>query len=171
MPVTDSLLLDPPKIDVWFALRADGVKGTGTEEDPCNGSASLESAFTVTQLTRSGREATASTGGTNHNYSNGDDVTIAGVTGSGSQYYNGTFTIYSVTPNTFKYWMKADPGADGSGTMTSARTHFPFDDIRGTILAYLSNITIRLGPGVFQTKGISFSAGGVPVFSGQKVIG
>jgi hypothetical protein len=38
MSLSDSLLLDPARLDVWIALRADGVKGSGTESDPYDGS-------------------------------------------------------------------------------------------------------------------------------------
>jgi len=38
MSLLDALLLDPYKIDVWIAKRADGVKGTGTQNDPWDGS-------------------------------------------------------------------------------------------------------------------------------------
>jgi len=38
MSLLDSLLLDPARLDVWIALRTDGVKGSGTESDPYNGS-------------------------------------------------------------------------------------------------------------------------------------
>ena len=30
MSLSDALLLDPQKLDVWVALRTDGVNGTGT---------------------------------------------------------------------------------------------------------------------------------------------
>src|SRR5688572_18321125 len=104
MSLLDSLLLDPHKLDVWIALRTDGVKGSGTESDPYNGSPRYENSISVSSLTRSYREATATTA-ISHGYVNGDVVTIAGVTGTEAKYYNGTFVIYSVTGNTFKYWM------------------------------------------------------------------
>src|SRR5436189_1124089 len=150
MPLLDSVLLDPHQsaLDVWIALRTDGVKGSGTESDPYNGLPRYESSISVSTLTRFGREAAATTA-TNHGYANGDVVTISGVTGTGAPFYNGTFVIYSVTTNTFKYWMKAAPGGSGTGTMTCARTYFQFDKIRGDPdLAYRSNIQIHLGPGV-----------------------
>src|SRR5689334_12397136 len=38
MPISDALLLDPYRINVWIAKRADVVKGTGTQNDPWDGS-------------------------------------------------------------------------------------------------------------------------------------
>lgn len=38
MSLSDSLLLDAARLDVWIALRTDGVKGSGTESDPYDGS-------------------------------------------------------------------------------------------------------------------------------------
>jgi hypothetical protein len=37
MSLLDALLLDPARLDVWIALRADGVKGSGTESDRTTG--------------------------------------------------------------------------------------------------------------------------------------
>src|ERR1051325_9427704 len=38
MALIDALLLDPYPLDVWIASRVDGVKGSGTLNDPYNGS-------------------------------------------------------------------------------------------------------------------------------------
>ncbi len=38
MSVLDALLLDPVRIDVWIAWRTDGVAGSGTQQDPYDGS-------------------------------------------------------------------------------------------------------------------------------------
>src|SRR5439155_22279133 len=168
MSLTDAFLLDPPPLDVWFALRADGAKGSGTEEDPWNGNPRLEPAFAVTSLTSSGREATANTGATNDNYSDGDVVTIAGVTGPGAQYYNGAFVIYSVMTNSFKYWMRGTPGGTAPGTITCAGTIYQFDEIFALLGA---NTAIHLGPGEFLTRGYGESAGGAQPKSGQKISG
>ena len=171
MSLTDALLLDPPKIDIWFAVRTDGVQGSGTESDPYNGAPGYEAALSVSGLVSAGRRATATTAAS-HGYMDGYVVSISGVTGTGAQFYNGTFVIYGITATTFNFWMKADPGASGAGTMTCARTRFQFDDIRGNpALAYRANATIHLGPGVFPTQGVNFITGGVPVVSGQKIIG
>ena len=103
MSLTDALLLDPQKLDVWIALRTDSVKGSGTESDPFDGTPIQAKPIDVSTLTHSAREATVNTGGTSHGYLEGDVVTIAGVTGAGAPYYNGTFPIYSVTT---LYWSR-----------------------------------------------------------------
>ncbi len=38
MGLLDALLLDPYRMNVWIAVRADGVPGTGTQNDPYDGS-------------------------------------------------------------------------------------------------------------------------------------
>jgi len=38
MSLLDALLLDPVRIDVWIAWRTDGVAGSGTQQDPYDGS-------------------------------------------------------------------------------------------------------------------------------------
>ena len=38
MSLLDALRLDPFRINVWIAYRTDGVKGTGTQNDPWDGS-------------------------------------------------------------------------------------------------------------------------------------
>jgi hypothetical protein len=38
MSLLDALLLDPYRINVWIAYRMDGVKGSGTQADPWDGS-------------------------------------------------------------------------------------------------------------------------------------
>ena len=76
----------------------------------------LGSRVTLTSLTRVGTTATATKNG--HGFSNGQYVTVAGAAPDG---FNGTFQISNATANTFDYVLAADPGADGSGTIT-ART-------------------------------------------------
>jgi hypothetical protein len=154
MSLLDSLLLDPARLEIWIALRTDGVKGLGTESDPYNGSPRLEKPISVSGLTAAGQEATANA--TNHGYSIGDVVTIDGVTGTGAKFFNGRFVIYSVpNANSFKYWMTADPGtSSASGTITGSRTFFQFDEIMSSLLA---NTTIHLGPGVFETRGFTLA--------------
>ncbi|MBL9171120.1 MAG: hypothetical protein JNN07_25530 [Verrucomicrobiales bacterium] len=36
MSLIDALLLDPPRINIWFAMRTDGIAGSGTQADPLN---------------------------------------------------------------------------------------------------------------------------------------
>ena len=61
MSLFDALLLDPYRINVWIAYRTDGVKGTGTQADPWDGSTNHAAAVTISGLTNAGLEATATT--------------------------------------------------------------------------------------------------------------
>ena len=38
MSLLDALLLDPYRINIWIAYRTDGVAGSGTQNDPYDGS-------------------------------------------------------------------------------------------------------------------------------------
>src|SRR6266849_6100399 len=42
MSLLDALLLDPLRMNVWIAYRTDGVAGTGTQNDPYDGSTSTK---------------------------------------------------------------------------------------------------------------------------------
>src|SRR2546425_378167 len=164
MSLLDSLLvLDPPKLDVWIAVRTDGIKGSGTEADPYNATPTQAVAISVTSLTNAGREATATTA-VDHGYLDGDVVTIGGVTGAGAAQFNGTFPIYGKTNNTFKYYMTATPGGASAGTITSSKVIFQFDELMKN---FPTNTTVRLGPGVFQTRSQLYWK----PKSGQKIIG
>src|SRR5256885_2163037 len=173
MSLLDSLLLDPARLDVWIAARTDGVKGSGTEGDPYDGSVVQAPALSVASLTNVTTEATATTA-TNHGYANGDFVKLAGVTGGGAAQFNGTFPIYSVTSNTFKYRMVTVPGAPSAGTITSSKaTAYQFDALMNSFGEYT---TIHLGPGTFETRGYSNEAfsGGHPTWQpkkGMKILG
>jgi hypothetical protein len=41
MSLLDSLLLDPYPMNVWIAVRTDSVKGSGTQNDPYDGSTAV----------------------------------------------------------------------------------------------------------------------------------
>jgi hypothetical protein len=109
MSLLDALLLDPYRINVWIAYRTDVVNGSGTQNDPYDGSTNLAAAITVSSLTKSGQEATATASG--HGYSDNDVVTIDGaiVGGTTANPFNGTFVIYGVSGSIFKYRMIASP--------------------------------------------------------------
>lgn len=75
MSLIDALLLDPPKFDVWIALRTDGVLGSGTQADPYDGSAIKTATLDLT-LSNPGSnklEAIAVTG-SNHGFVDNDIV-------------------------------------------------------------------------------------------------
>jgi len=87
--LSDSLLLDAAKLDVWIAVRADGVKGTGTESDPFDGSMRPKPLLTGITISHSGAEAMVTAN--NHGYANGNIIVIAGASGTDGALYNGTF--------------------------------------------------------------------------------
>src|SRR5688572_10530133 len=166
--LSDALLLDPQKLDVWLAVRTDGVKGSGTESDPYNASSKQEKSISVT-VASAVREATVTFIG-EHGYANGDVVKISGVTGTGMDQYNGRFSIYGATSTTFNYTMISPPGASpASGTITCARVKFPFDELMNP--GFPEYTTVHLGPGLFETRGFSQINNGWQPKSGYKIIG
>jgi hypothetical protein len=114
MSLMDEFLLDPYPLDVWIAARTDGVLGSGTEDDPYNGSTASPPSVSITSITRgipitsitwSGGFATITTS-VNHGFSNGVQVQVENVVPGG---YNGIFTITYVSANSF-YYSVANPG-------------------------------------------------------------
>ena len=169
MSLLDSLLLDPARLDVWIALRTDGVKGSGTEDDPYDGSTRVTPIISVSSITRSGTTATATAN--SHGFKNGDRVLITGSTGADAWFYNGTFSISNVTTNTFQYTMWSIPAASATGSITCRLDPYLLDAVMISLPAS-PPVTVRLGPGVFETKGFSpYVTGGWQPKSGQKVIG
>ena len=71
MSLLEALLLDPAPFDTWLAYRRDGVKGSGTLNDPWDGSTSYAPAVRVVSLIKSGGDAreTIATA-TGHSYVN-----------------------------------------------------------------------------------------------------
>jgi hypothetical protein len=166
MSLADALLLEPCPLDVWIALRTDGARGSGTENDPFNGAPRYEPALTVTELAGSDHRVATATAA-NHGYSDNDVITISGATGADGKYYNGTFVIYGVTASTFQYWMAGAPAGNASGAITCARTYYRFDEVLPTIAA---DTAIRLGPGVFLTRGYR-PGETIRIKTRQKIIG
>jgi len=157
MPLTDSFLLDPlapPRVGVWIALRTDGARGSGTEADPYDGSLRANPVLTVTGITRSGPFGTVATATcASHGFATDDIVVIAGASQAP---YNGTFRISGVpTSNTFTYLMLSDPGGNATGSPTCTLDPCRFDAVMRTLMFPFPAppLTIRLGPGTFQTKG------------------
>ncbi len=172
MTLIDSLLLDPYPFEVWIAYRTDGVKGTGTLNDPFDGSTKLDTARSVTALSNTGQEATATS--TAHPYGNGDVVRITGVTGAGANRFNGTFIIYGVATNSFKYYMTGVPAAASAGSITSAKVlGYRFDDVMNTLP---EKARVHLGPTPagypFLTRGYADGvSGGWQPKAGMKISG
>jgi len=72
MSLMDELLLDPYPLDVWIAARTDGVVGSGSEDDPYDGSTKATPVISVTQIIGAGTTTASVTTGANHGFSTGD---------------------------------------------------------------------------------------------------
>ena len=170
MSLLDALLLDPYRINVWIAYRTDGVKGSGTQNDPYDGSTNLAAPVTISGFTNLALEATATTSGA-HGYSVNDVATIDVQTNPAG--WSGTFLISSVpTSTTFKYLMNNLPGGTPSGTMTASKVlGYRFD---GIMSALGSNVRVHLGPTTanrpFLTKGYP-GANGWQAKSAMNIVG
>src|SRR5438045_3532932 len=121
MSLSEALLLDPVRMNVWLAVRTDGVVGTGTQNDPYDGSTpskfdGLMNALPMLVSSVSSTGNTATVTAMNHGYSTGNLVLIAGATNS--NLYNGTFTITVLTLNTFQYTMTGSFSGTAQGTIT-----------------------------------------------------
>ena len=81
-------------------------------------SATIAPAIAATGITFSTTTATVTAPG--HGLSNGNSVTISGVTGVNAAKYNGTFTIAGVTTDTFTYTMASAPSAAATGAVMIA---------------------------------------------------
>ncbi len=150
------------------------MKGSGTQADPWDGSTNLAPAVTVTSLVNTGQEATATTASA-HGYGNNDVVTIDGVTGTGAAQWNGTFLIYAVASNSFKYRMNTTPG--GVAGVSAAKAQkvlgYRFDDIMSALGA---NTRVHLGPTSvnkpFLTRGYATNAtSGWQAKTGMNIVG
>ena len=177
MSLLEALLLEPAPFDTWVAYRHDGVKGSGTLNDPWDGSTKYAPGpANITGLSKTGdnREATVTAPG--HTFANGDVVTVSGVTGLGAARWNGTFPIYGVGVGSFKYYMTAIPDANptnGDVILGSKVVSFPFDDLMNSFPA---NVRVHLGPSPtgqpFLTRGYADGvAGGYQPKPGMNIIG
>ena len=171
-----------PRSVLFAALRSDGLFGSGTADDPYNGSTMISSPSSASiswpgvdaGLNASYPSAKKFTVTTSvpHGYANGDLDTISGVTenGQASAYYNGTFIIADVTSDTFTYII-AEPPAAAAGSPSCSRIVFGLDNI---LRALPANSTLFLGEGVFETigNGGSDDKGNPPELKdGQRIIG
>jgi len=135
MSLLDAILLEPhrdPK-DVWIALRSDGNKGSGTQNDPYHGGVQHLPEVSISNLTQD-TDPTVAVAVTSqaHGLINGDLARIEGVTGAEAEFYNGQFVVHDVDVpnNSFKYTMKGDPEGNGSGSSrTSSKVVLLFDKL------------------------------------------
>jgi hypothetical protein len=174
--LSDAFLLEPPLPDltqpyqeIWIASRRDGLQGSGTMDDPFDGSTGYTPAISITSLTHSGLTATAQTA-QNHGYSVDEFAAISGATGTSDFCWNGTFVITEVPSTTsFKFLLKSDPASAAGGSPVCAQPIYHFDQI---IQQTQANTTIHIGPGVFETRGMGDSdRPGWHCKSGQRFLG
>src|SRR3569623_20698 len=94
-----------------------------TPTSPATGSITADSgsAFVISNLSRSGTNATATTTST-HGFSVGQTVNIGGTAGPNEGAYVGSFNITGTTANTFNYTVVTSPVSPATGTITVAAT-------------------------------------------------
>lgn len=106
------------RLDRGVAQTRKGAKrladDISTADEPLTLSFTLASDKTVSDITRVGPTATATS--TAHGYSNGNIVNIRGATQTA---YNGDFTISNVTANTFDYTVAGSPTTPATGTIVA----------------------------------------------------
>jgi hypothetical protein len=159
MSLLDALLLEEPtpptptagkpSQHVHIALRADGIRGSGTASDPWNGRTSLTNPLAVT-LQISDTTVTATTA-TPHGYQNHEIVKISGATGTGANYLNATFRISNATATTFQFELTAS-GVVPAGNPTCSKVIYLFDEM---MRAISESSIIHLGVGIFETRGLT----------------
>src|SRR5439155_22241278 len=100
-----SLFLDSAPVDVHIAARTDRAPGSGSAQDPLNGTTQIGPPINITLSNPSlFQEALANTA-VPHGFSNGDMITISAVQGDSAALWNCTFAMYGVAARSFKYWM------------------------------------------------------------------
>ncbi|HEV2209969.1 MAG TPA: hypothetical protein VG167_14405 [Verrucomicrobiae bacterium] len=175
MSLMDAFLLDPLPVDVWLALRTDGAVGSGTQDDPFDGSTVSIPGPTVSSITAPsapgqppGLTAIVTTS-SSHGFQNGALVLIDGAdegpsySPAYSKYYNGTFVITVLTSTTFSYQMIGAPSTSpASGTITCRLDPYRFDAVMYSFQSSVLPVTVHLGPGTFQTKGYTPTVGDMP---------
>ena len=182
MSLMDAFLLDPLAVDVWIALRTDGAVGSGTQDDPYDGSTVNTPGPTVSSISAGnpiGQTATVATA-SNHGFQTGDLILIDGATENTppsavySENYNGTFSITVLDPKTFTYQMLGSPSTSpAGGTITCQRDPYRFDAVMASFQNSAVALAVHLGPGIFQTKGFYPNAAGswAPPTVGMKIFG
>lgn len=111
MSLTDAMLLEgyrDPK-EVYIALRTDGLKGSGTIDDPYDGGVAQGPQLSGTPSYNL-QEVIAFTPG-NHGYATNDNIIISGVTGLGMAEFNTTHQITVLNNHEFKFTLAGVPSA------------------------------------------------------------
>ena len=183
MKFTDALLLEEYRETnaVWLANRGpNGPRGSGSQADPWNATTIPYPEVPVTSITRIGLQAATVITAISHGFAEGDWITIRGVdialANNLDVYFTGTFQIYSVRATSFSYTFNSD-ATQGSTTNSSTapgtaivclREREQFDAI---MRAMPEDTRVNLGPGLYDTKGMSFSVISWQPKSGQTIVG
>lgn len=170
MSLIDALLLDPPRIDVYVALRPEESSGSGTQLDPWNGGLRLATTeFTISGLSISGQTVTVTTSAV-HGYLDGDMVQIAGAT---DPLLNGVFFVFNKTSTTFQISTNEVAISTAGSAKVRKVTELRFDTIMAdTTKGGAPNVCVHVGPGVFYTKGyFDGITGAWQIQSGQRIAG
>lgn len=178
MSLLDALLLDPLRMNVWIGARTDNVAGTGTQNDPFDGSTqakfdALMNAVPVPIATitysGTGGVGTATVTAISHPFANNNYVLIAGVTNS--SLYNGIFQVTRLDENTFTYpVLGGTPPSPAVGPNMSCRLSTSSAPV--VPLPIAPPIAVHLGPGTFQTNGYAEGvSGGWQPRPGMKIVG
>lgn len=110
MSLLDALLLDPFRINVWIAYRTDGVKGSGTQNDPYDGSSATKFDAIMNSLSANTTVHLGPATSTNPFSTTGFWTTSDGSTGSGWQPKAGMRIVGSgIDVTTLKLMGAADP--------------------------------------------------------------
>ncbi len=117
MSLMDAFLLDPAPLDVWIAARTDGIVGSGTEEDPFDGTRTGPPSIAVSSITFGATTATVTTS-VNHGFSTDDFVLVEGANGPDAGLYNGVFSITYVSATSFSYTMPGTPQSAAVGVLS-----------------------------------------------------
>jgi hypothetical protein len=156
MSLLEALLLDSYRMNIWVAYRTDGVAGSGTQSDPFDGSTQAKfdanmNALPVPVLSITFSSTTATVTAISHGFANTNSVLIAGATGSDAQYYKGTFTISSVTPNSFQYALSHQPSANAQGAISCRCEFRPYRPQKNPFGSPFPGPSLRSSPGFHIT--------------------
>jgi len=194
----------PPKApnprEIFISLRADGARGSGTASDAYCGGTGLTPPVSGTLEWDDGSEelflwwlvdetiallesddepetftswVTVQTSAP-HEFITHDVVNITGITGPVADHFNGTFIVRVLTATSFQYRIVSPPRfCSPEGIAQCRRVIYRFDEL---MHAAPARAVIRLGPGVFETRGYprtNYVPGriGWAIKPGQRIIG
>lgn len=160
----DALLMEAtplktPTASAFFVtLRNDGVLGSGTMDDPWDGSTIRYAASTGTASVEESSATTSKvtiTMPSAHGFTNGDVVAIGGVTGAAEDYFEREFFVLVTSSTQFTFTIVTPPdGTTLPSSLTVGRVVYRFDlALKALPTATPTAATLYIGPGVFETRG------------------